>query len=249
MEPPLTPEEEAQWRAMATREAPGGMWSDADVRRLLATLDAARVAPSDGLREAAQRVVDAYEDDYLTRPDVDALRAALATTRQPEPWTEALADPSFVAALDEGMADVAAGRVSPFQPEDTRTADPGGLLSAQVSAILFGAVDDETFDRVMGAIRRTEAFADLDLYRALQPSWHAALLTYDPPDPIPAGGWSRLMPHTDEAIRIFAALRAALATTGQPDEATVVAMENEGVVTWGDDGHRARFLRATVEGT
>jgi hypothetical protein len=44
-------------------------------------------------------------------------------------------------------------------------------------------------------------------------------------------------------------LRAALATTGQPDEATVVAMENEGVVTWGDDGHRARFLRATVEGT
>jgi hypothetical protein len=42
---------------------------------------------------------------------------------------------------------------------------------------------------------------------------------------------------------------AALATTGQPDEATVVAMENEGVVTWGDDGHRARFLRATVEGT
>jgi len=89
-------------------------------------------------------------------------------------------------------------------------------LSAQVSAILFGAVDDETFERVMSAIRRTEAFVDLDLYRALQPSWHAALMTYDPPDPIPAGGWSRLMPHTDEAIRIFAALRAALATEGCP---------------------------------
>jgi hypothetical protein len=110
------------------------------------------------------------------------------------------------------------------QPDD-RTADPGGLR-ATVSAILFGAVDDETFDRVMGAIRRTEAFADLDLYKALQPSWHAALMTYDPPDPIPAGGWSRLMPHTDEAIRIFAALRAALATTpeatapegGSPDD-------------------------------
>jgi hypothetical protein len=92
-----------------------------------------------------------------------------------------------------------------------------GGLSAQVSAILFGAVDDETFDRVMSAIRRTETFADLDLYRALQPSWHEALMTYDPPDPIPAGGWSRLMPHTDEATRIFAALRAALAATEQPE--------------------------------
>jgi hypothetical protein len=28
-------------------------------------------------------------------------------------------------------------------------------------------------------------------------------------------------------------------------EALVVAMENEGVVTWGDEGHRARFLAAT----
>jgi hypothetical protein len=144
MSEPLTPEEEADWRAQVNIPNKGS-WSDDDVARLLATLDAARVAPSDGLRTV-------------------------------------------------------------------------GDLSAQVSAILFGAVDDETFERVMGAIRRTEAFADLDLYRALQPSWHGALMTYDPPDPIPAGGWSRLMPHTDEAIRIFTALRAALATTEQPTE-------------------------------
>lgn len=30
-------------------------------------------------------------------------------------WDKALADPGFVAALDEGLADIAAGRVVPFR--------------------------------------------------------------------------------------------------------------------------------------
>jgi hypothetical protein len=144
-------------------------------------------APSDGLRERIERLSDASEG-----------RGEWLTGWQ--------------AAIEATLDVVDAARVA--APSDGLRAMGG--LSAQVSAILFGAVDDETFERVMGAIRRTEAFADLDLYRALQPSWHEALMTYDPPDPIPAGGWSRLMPHTDEAIRIFAALRAALSE--HPDE-------------------------------
>jgi hypothetical protein len=52
-----------------------------------------------------------------------------------------------------------------YEARDTRTADPGGLRqktgdeeydarpldAATVSAILFGVVDDETYDRVMSA--------------------------------------------------------------------------------------------------
>jgi hypothetical protein len=152
--------------------------------------------------------VDIDYDEWVREIEVDAVTLALGPTR--------------VAAPSDGLADALPSEYVTGQPEGW-TADPGdglrtvGDLSAQVSAILFGAVDDETFERVMGVIRRTEAFVDLDLYRALQPSWHAALMTYDPPDPIPAGGWSRLMPHTDEAIRIFTALRAALAATEQPE--------------------------------
>ena len=42
-----------------------------------------------------------------------ARRAAIAETPV-EPWTDALADPAFVAALDQGLEDVAAGRVTPL---------------------------------------------------------------------------------------------------------------------------------------
>jgi hypothetical protein len=47
-----------------------------------------------------------------------------------------------------------------------------------------------------------DPFAD---YANLRAFWYDALLSYLPPDPIPAGGWHRLMPDTDEARRIFAA--------------------------------------------
>jgi hypothetical protein len=46
-----------------------------------------------------------------------------------------------------------------------------------------------------------DPFTDYATLRAL---WSEALLSYSPPDPIPAGGWRRLMPGTDESDRIFA---------------------------------------------
>ena len=63
------------------------------------------------------------------------LVAFLATRRRrPNPWDDALSDPAFKRALDEGLADVAAGRVRPWaevardlgldeeiQPPDPRT--------------------------------------------------------------------------------------------------------------------------------
>jgi hypothetical protein len=93
--------------------------------------------PSDGLAAAAEEylvAVGAYLDpsNQFTdsrRHHVEvaeaALRAALASNpmsnnasgeRDAAAWGEALADPEFRAALDEGLADVQAGRVSQWSP-------------------------------------------------------------------------------------------------------------------------------------
>lgn len=56
-------------------------------------------------------------------------------------WLEALADPAFKAALDEGLADVAAGRTVPYpaQPRVTPTEpDPERLAEPPDPAIWEG---------------------------------------------------------------------------------------------------------------
>jgi hypothetical protein len=169
MSEPLTPEEEATLREYAKHHV------RSDVDRLLATLDAARVAPSDGLREAleiiaapptvapdaigvkarniaraalattgdraasvapsdglreaAQALVDEWDaamvgdmplNGHYQKQALDRLRAALATTGQPEHshiWRDG-------ELLLNGCA------LPHAQPEDTRTADPGGLREA-----------------------------------------------------------------------------------------------------------------------
>jgi len=50
-----------------------------------------------------------------------------------------------------------------------RTADSGGLDAAKVSAILFGAVDDETYDRVMSAKRQEYYDPNIGGYRVTPP--------------------------------------------------------------------------------
>jgi hypothetical protein len=82
MSEPLTPEEEATLREYAKHHV------RSDVDRLLATLDAARVAPSDGLREAAELVVRAYSMGQRRRyaaldTAIPALRAALQEGAKP----------------------------------------------------------------------------------------------------------------------------------------------------------------------
>jgi hypothetical protein len=59
------------------------------------------------------------------------------------------------------------------------------------------------------------------------------------------------MGHPTATHRIVVIEQEAAARVAPSDglrEAVVVAMENEGVVTWGDDGHRARFLALATTG-
>jgi hypothetical protein len=58
-------------------------------------------------------------------------------------------------------------------------------------------------------------------------------------DPDPNGNWM--------LVRDCDAARVAAPSDGLDAErlALVIEMENEGVVTWGDEGHRARFLAST----
>ena len=79
---------------------------------------------------------------------------------------------------------------------------------------LAGRVDDAYDVWLDDAPRRThqpgddeypDPFAD---YANLRWMWREALLTYEPPDTIPAGGWHRVMPDSDEADRIFPAFVA-----------------------------------------
>jgi hypothetical protein len=165
---PLSAEEEVQiraWLGDPTRSAPeptfGRGLAALDVLpRLLATLDAARVAapsddtdgddwapddvcdkcgkpwvaaPSDGLREVAlekARLVSQWHGSIGSGPieELDAelgelgeaVRAALPTTGQPEPFVCRRSD------CEGGHCEHRAAAIA-AQPEDTRTADPGGL--------------------------------------------------------------------------------------------------------------------------
>lgn len=91
----------------------------------------------------------------------DWLRALLAATpsvREPDPWHEALADPRTKAALDEGLADVAAGRVTPYDPSPVR--EPEGLdverRAIVAAARRFLAAHDSMIGS--GGVTRDDAF-------------------------------------------------------------------------------------------
>jgi hypothetical protein len=145
MSEPLTPEsvELRHWVLKRARFAEGGEF-DRELVRRLASLLAARVAPSDGLREAVEALPSFRDRDDMPWPWVSRRavldiidRAALATTGQPEPSPRH--DEDCVLRPDhEGPC------YPPAQPEDTRTADPGGLPpSAHTeSCAVWGGVCD-----------------------------------------------------------------------------------------------------------
>jgi hypothetical protein len=102
---------------------------------------AARVAPSDGLREAAEKAARFLEqsarmlDDYPARPyraHAGALRAALATTGQPRHDEDCVLRPDHAGPCYPPAA----------QPEDTRTADPGALAASEAPVGLQERIGD-----------------------------------------------------------------------------------------------------------
>jgi hypothetical protein len=244
MSDPLTPEEvermrarDREWSAMTPtdflptwsreRLADAYFLACLDRKWLLLTLDAARVAPSDGLRERIGDIEPKLTHEGIVWVPYDAVLAALATTGQPEheSW-----------CYRRHVGDCVDG---PAQPEDTRTADPGGLRA-----------------RMQAAVRESErrgyatvVVARDDLAALVQPA-------------DPGGLRVNPMAENDEEVpgllradgtrATIRDLRAALATTGQREgldaelERVLSDAADLGVV-----GARALLahLRATVEGT
>lgn len=95
-------------------------------------------------------------------------REALASpSTEAGAWDEAMRDPAFVAAVEEGLRDVAAGRVTPFEDVLPST-EAGGLLRP---------ADIDLFDQRIEANRQRPSIAGLealvtDLRAALASSSH-----------------------------------------------------------------------------
>jgi hypothetical protein len=91
-------------------------------------------------------------------------RAYAATPSADSGWDAALADPAFVDALDTGLADVAAGRVTPYTPPaDSGALDVERLADAILNARWYVRYDrpDALIDAVDIA-REYAALADPD---------------------------------------------------------------------------------------